>query len=87
MTTRFTVAIRCDDRRATDCVRERVETHEALDGFELIAMRLLHEGWDWDLRRRPGGRSHDVCPACAELEASAPGGDPEPPAGRAEAPA
>jgi hypothetical protein len=87
MTTRLTVTIRCDEGTSRDCVRERVETHEAIDGFELIAMRLLQEGWDWDLRRRAGGRSHDVCPMCAELEASAPGADPAPPAGLAEVPA
>ena len=44
------------------------ETRRSLDGFEGIAMRLLQEGWDWDLTRRDEwGHSHDACPACADL--------------------
>ena len=75
MSTRFTVTIRCDVRRAPDCVGERVETRDAVDGFEGIAMRLLQEGWDWDLRPRRDGQTHDVCPACDALrDAPAPRG-------------
>ena len=66
MRTRFTVTIRCDVRRAPDCVGERVETRDAVDGFEGIAIHLLQEGWDWDLRPRRDGQTHDVCPACGE---------------------
>jgi hypothetical protein len=71
VTTRFTVTIRCDERSSPDCVGERVETHDALDGFELIAMRLLQEGWDWDIRPRRDGRTHDVCPTCGDLNEKA----------------
>lgn len=93
MTTRFTVTIRCDDARSPHCVGKRTETRSSLDGFEGIAMRLLQEGWDWDITRRDEwGHSHDACPACVEwadehARASPPGGGPEPPAGPAEAPA
>lgn len=66
MSTTFTVTIRCDERSAPDCVRERVERQDAPGDFEGIAVRLLQEGWDWDLRRRRDGRTHDVCPACAD---------------------
>lgn len=71
MSTTFTVTIRCDERSAPDCVGERVERQDAPGDFEGIAMRLLQEGWDRDARHRSAGRSHDVCPACADLEESA----------------
>jgi hypothetical protein len=66
VSTRFTVTIRCDARLAPDCAGERTETRDTTDGFEGIAVRLLQEGWDWDLRPRRAGHTHDVCPACAE---------------------
>lgn len=75
MSTKFSVTIRCDERTAPDCLKERVETADAIDGFEWIAARLLQEGWDWDLRPRRAGHTHDVCPACDALrDAPAPRG-------------
>ncbi len=66
MTTRFTVTVRCDERAAPDCLRERVETHATVQLFQWLAVRLLQEGWDWDGPDRELGGTHDVCPACVD---------------------
>ena len=65
MSVRYTVTVRCDDRRAPGCVGQWQEHHDRTAAFEHINTRLMQAGWDsalgYDRRHTP----RDLCPACA----------------------
>jgi hypothetical protein len=64
MTTTYAVRVVCDERRAPDCLGERVETVASLLEVDFVGLRLQQEGW---VRGYGSEQTYDVCPACAAV--------------------